>query len=589
MAVPGSVTGQVLGHYRILERIGAGGMGVVYRAHDQRLERDVALKVLPPGTLADDSARKRFRQEALAISRLNHPNIATVHDFDTQRGVDFLVTELVPGSTLDEMLAARPLPEKDVLQIGLQLAEGLDAAHRAGVIHRDLKPGNLRLTPEGRVKILDFGLAKRVDPADQTSLTQSRSESDGVAGTPAYMAPEQLKGGKVDTRADLWAAGVVLYELATGQRPFQGQTANALAAEIVYAAPPSPQRIQPKLSSRIADIILKCLEKDPENRYQSAKELVVDLRRLVSPSAATATSVAPPLRRQVGRKALATAGAVVLAIIAAATYLYFHRTPPGAVPTPITSLAVLPLANLSGDVNQEYFADGVTEALITELSRIRGLKVISRTSAMQYKDLKKPVPQIASELGVDAVMEGSVQREGDQVRISIQLIDAPADKSLWAEQYQREYRSILALQSEVARAVVQQIKITLTPQEQVRLRGAGTIVPEAHEAYLKGRFYWNKRTAEDLKKSLEYYQQAIDSDPNYASAYAGMADAYALLGFRGSLPPQEALTRGRDAALRAIDLDGTLAEPHASLAFIAQTRWDWASAEREYKRALDLN
>jgi serine/threonine protein kinase/Flp pilus assembly protein TadD len=293
-----SLLGRILGHYRILERIGAGGMGVVYRARDQRLERDVALKLLPPGALGDASARKRFRKEALALSRLNHPNVATVHDFDSQEGTDFLVTELVRGLTLDDKLAAGPLPEKEVIQVGLQLADGLEAAHREGVIHRDLKPGNLRLTPEGRLKILDFGLAKRVDPADQTSMTQSLSEPGATAGTLAYMAPEQLKGEKVDARSDLWAAGVVLYELSTGRRPFEGRTANALADQIFHAAPPSPQTLQPALSPRLAEVILKCLEKDPDNRYQSAKELLVDFRRLGTATAVATASPAAALEPQ---------------------------------------------------------------------------------------------------------------------------------------------------------------------------------------------------------------------------------------------------------------------------------------------------
>lgn len=313
----------MLGHYRIIEQIGAGGMGVVYRARDERLDRDVAVKVLPPGTLADDSARKRFRKEALALSRLNHPNIATVHDFDSEEGIDFLVTELVPGMTLDEKLMAGALPEQDVVRIGMQMADGLVAAHREGVIHRDLKPGNLRLTPEGRLKILDFGLAKRVDPVDQGTITQSIAEAGGAGGTLPYMAPEQLKGEKEDTRSDLWAAGVVLYEMATGRRPFEGKTTIALADEIVHAPPPSPQGLQPRLSARLADIILKCLEKNAENRYQSAKELLVDLRRLAMPAPLPAAAVTPlghPASRHRRWATAAVLGSVALAIVLLAMF-----------------------------------------------------------------------------------------------------------------------------------------------------------------------------------------------------------------------------------------------------------------------------
>ncbi|MBZ5629963.1 MAG: protein kinase [Acidobacteriia bacterium] len=320
---PASLILRMLGHYRIIEQIGAGGMGVVYRARDERLDRDVAVKVLPPGTLADDSARKRFRKEALALSRLNHPNIATVHDFDSEAGIDFLVTELVPGMTLDEKLRAGALPEQEVVRIGMQMADGLVAAHREGVIHRDLKPGNLRLTPEGRLKILDFGLAKRVDPVDQGTITQSIAEAGGAGGTLPYMAPEQLKGEKEDTRSDLWAAGVVLYEMATGRRPFEGKTTIALADEIVHAPPPSPQGLQPRLSPRLADIILKCLEKNAENRYQSAKELLVDLRRLAMPTPLPAAAVTPlghPASRHRGWATAAALGSVALAIVLLAMF-----------------------------------------------------------------------------------------------------------------------------------------------------------------------------------------------------------------------------------------------------------------------------
>ncbi len=337
MASPHRMVGCTLGHYRIIEQIGAGGMGVVYRAHDERLERDVALKLLAPGTLADDSARKRFRREALALSRLNHPNIATVHDFDTQDGTDFLVTELVPGLTLDEKLTARALPEKEVMHVGLQLADGLDAAHRRGTVHRDLKPANLRLTPDGRLKILDFGLAKRVGLADPVSVTQSTSEAGATAGTLAYMAPEQLKGEEVDARVDIWSVGVVLYELSTGRRPFDGKTSSALADQIFHAAAPPPQTFVPKLSPRLADIILKCLEKDPENRYQSAKELQVDLRRLSTPSTIATIPPATGLRNILFRpRILAVAGIGIILLGFVIWVVAFRTVRPSQPSKPIS-------------------------------------------------------------------------------------------------------------------------------------------------------------------------------------------------------------------------------------------------------------
>ena len=592
MASPVSVLGRTLGHYRILEQIGAGGMGVVYRAHDERLERDVALKVLPPGMLADDSARKRFRKEALALSRLNHPNIATVFDFDSEEGIDFLVTELVSGLTLDEKIAAGPLPEREVIHIGAQMADGLGTAHREGVIHRDLKPANLRLTPEGRLKILDFGLAKRVDPVDQGTVTESMAEPGGVAGTLAYMAPEQLKGEKVDTRADLWAAGVVLYEMATGRRPFDGKTSAALADETLHAPTPSPQALQPKLSSRLSDVILKCLEKDAENRYQSAKELLVDLRRLAMPTMAATAAVPVPRWQVPARTVFITATVVVFVMIAtAASYLYFAHKKTAAEATPqITSLAVLPLANLSGDPSQEYFADGMTEALITDLSKIRALKVISRTSVMRYRGTNKPIPEIARELGVNSIIEGSVQRSGKRVRITAQLINAATDTHMWADNFDRDMRDVLTMQSEVARAIAQQIRVVVTPAEQQQLASARPVNPEAHELYLKGRYFWWKRGAADLKKAAELFEQAIAIDPEYAPAYAGLADAYTITVNNGIQPPEMFNQRAKAAALKAVALDDSLAEAHAALGRVYNNfDWDWARSEAEYRRALELD
>jgi serine/threonine protein kinase/tetratricopeptide (TPR) repeat protein len=586
---PGPIIGRTLGHYRIVEQIRAGGMGVVYRARDERLERDVALKILPPGTLADDSARKRFRQEALALSRLNHPNIATVHDFDTQEEIDFLVTELVSGLTLDEKVMAGPLPEKEVLQIGVQLADGLAAAHREGVVHRDLKPGNLRLTPEGRLKILDFGLAKRVDPADQASVTQSVLES-GLMGTLAYMSPEQLRGEKVDSRADIWAAGVALYELASGRRPFDGKTSAALADEILHAATPSPRLFELRLSSRLADIILKCLEKDAENRYQSARELLVDLRRMSMP---TGTAVISAPRRRVPARALAIAGVVVLAIlVTTAMYFYIgHNQKLAASAAPrITSLAVLPLANLSGDANQEYFSDGMTEALIADLSKIKALKVISRTSVMRYKGTNKPLPEIARELGVDGIIEGSVLRSGDRVRITAQLINAASDTHVWGDNFDRDLRDVLALQSEVARAIAQEIRVAVTPTEQQQLGAARPVNPEAHELYLKGRYYWWKRDAPEMGKAIGAFEQAIAIDPNYANAYAGLADAYSTSANNGFQPPTAGNAKAKVAALKAVELDDSLAEAHVALGRVYRNYdWDWSRAEAEYRRAIALN
>jgi serine/threonine protein kinase len=589
-ATSDSLINRTLGHYRITEKIGAGGMGEVYRAHDDHLDREVAIKVLPPGAFTDERARKRFRQEALALSKLNHPNIATIYDFDTQAGVDFLVMEYIPGTTLSEKLAARPLPEKEVIRLGIQLAEGLSAAHEHGVVHRDLKPGNLRLTPDGRLKILDFGLAKLRLPVTATAVTESLSETQGAVGTLPYMAPEQVLGEDIDARTDIHAAGSVLYEMATGQRPFAEVEPALLIGAIVRRTPQPPSALNPRVSPEMERILGKCLEKEPDNRYQSAKELDVDLRRLgVRPLSIAPASTKP--RGTTWRRTKILAGMVVALLVLAGLTLIPDSNPRkwlermlGHGVEPIQSLAVLPLSNLSGDPQQDYFADGMTEALITELSKIGSLKVISRTSVMQYKGVKKPIREIGRELGVVGVVEGSVLRSGDRVRITAQLIDAREDRHLWADAFDRDLRDVLALHSEVARAIADQVRVVVTPQEHARLASQRPVNPEAYQAYLKGGYYLEKRTADDIKKAIASFQHAIEIDPNYAMGYASLAEAYEYAsGGNGVLTAEESFSKGEAAARRALELDDTLAVPHLLLAGIREQRdFDWAGAEKEY-------
>jgi len=594
MSVPVPIIGQVLGHYRILEQIGAGGMGVVYRAHDEQLDRIVALKMLPVGTLADEATRTRFRKEALALAKLDHPNVATIHEFGSQNGVDFLVTAYIPGITLDTKLDSGALTESEVIFLGIQLAQGLAAAHQQGVIHRDLKPGNLRLTPDGRLKILDFGLARLIEPEyDEETLTAILTKSQEVAGTLPYMAPEQLRGQKADARTDIWAAGAVLFEMATGERPFKQQTAPALAADIIHKPPPAPRSLNADLSPGLEAIIAKCLEKEPDKRYQSANELAIELQRPQTANAGV-TSVATAKSPFRWRRAVIAAGLAVFCMLALLFALnvggWRERLLRGATQGPIESLAVLPLQNLSRDPEQDYFADGMTEELITDLSKIGSLRVISRTSMMHYKGTTKTLPEIAHELNVDAVVEGSVQRSGDKVRITAQLIYAPTDRHMWAESYEHDLRDILTLQSEVARAIASQIKIKVSPQEHAYLSSSRVINPDAYGAYLKGRYYWNQRTPEGLKKGQQHLQQAIDIDPNYALAYAGLADCYFVLAFSGTLPASDPMPKARAAALKALQIDDTLAEAHASLAAVLENYdWKWTQAESEYRRALELN
>jgi len=586
--------GKTLSHYKILVQLGAGGMGVVYRARDERLERDVALKFLPGDALTDDEARKRFRKEALALSSLNHPNIATVFDFDRQEGVDFLAMEFIAGESLAAKLARGPLAAKDVALLGGQVAAALEEAHEHGVIHRDLKPGNVMVTPKGQAKVLDFGLAKLMRPVDDADATRSIAETKALSGTLPYMAPEQLRNEAADARTDVHALGALLYEMATGKRAFAEERTPQLTDAILHRLPVSARAVSPRISPELDRIILKCLEKDPENRYQSAKEVAVDLRRLASSGSAIVAALPAPTAWS-GRRAALAAGIAMVAVIA--LLLAFNvggareRIFAGAASgRKIESLAVLPLDNMTGDPAQEYFADGMTEALITELSKISALKVISRTSAMQYKGSKKPMPHVARELGVDALIEGSVLREGDQVRITVQLIHGSSDRHLWAQSFDRELRGILALHSEVARAIANEIKVKLTPQEQTQLASARAVIPKAYELYVLGRHYRTQRTIDHHKQAIECFRKAIELDPGYAPAHAALVEAYVWLGEHGGLPVAEARSLAAAAIRKALEVDKNLAEVYTSLGvWKLYFEWNWAESEQAFKRAIELN
>jgi len=578
--------GKTLSRYTIVEQIGSGGMGTVYRAQDTRLKRDVAVKVLPVGVLADDIARHRFRKEALALSQLNHPNVATVHDFDTQDGVDFLVMEYIEGTTLSTMIAAGPLSERDLLQFGQQAAQGLAAAHERSIVHRDLKPANLRITPDRRVKILDFGLAELFHPGGDLGVTATATSAStsGPPGTLPYMAPEQLREEKVDHRTDVYAIGAVLYEMATGQRPFPETRGPRLIDAILHNQPTRPCSLNRRLSAGLETVILKCLDKEPDRRYQSARELSVDLNRL-----ATGAGV-PQARHLARRAALAAVAVALLLLIALGLDVGGIRSRIFGSATPrINSIAVLPLQNLSGDPNQDYFADGVTETLIGEFTRIRALRVISRWSVMQYKDSRKPLREVAKELGVDAVILGSVLRTGDRVRISVQFNFAARDTNLWAKNYEVAASDILALQNDVVQNIVREVQVTLTPEEQAHLARTRTVNPQALEAYLLGRFYWNKRTPDGLRRSLEEFRRAAQTDPQYAPAYAGLADAYSLMMAYNLQPAREVLPKAEEAARKALALDESLAEARISLANLLYNQARLSEAETEFKRGIELN
>jgi len=585
----GSLVDCELGHYRIVEKIGEGGMGEVFRARDAHLGRDVALKVLPPGTFTNDHARRLFRKEADALSKLNHPNIVTVHDFDTQENLDYLVMEHVPGTTLSEKLCRGPLPEDDVIRIGIQLGEGLTAAHEQGIFHGDLKPGNLRLTSDNRLKILDFGLARSVRCLNPMATTESLAGAEPFAGTLSYMAPEQLRGQAIDARTDIYSAGVVLYELATGQRPFSQNLPTVLVDAILHQMPIPPTQVRPEISRGLEDIILSCLEKEPQKRCSSARNLLLALQQLANPGTAGSGVATPHRRVKYGFYGLAVC--VVVVVLLSALGLmnvtrWHNRLSSGSAPR-IESLAVLPLANLSGDPEQDYLADGMTEALITDLGQIHAFRrVISRTSVIRYKTERIPLREIARQLDVDGVIEGSVLRSTKTVQVTVRLVNATDDNQLWSATYQSPFRDLLTLRSELALAIANEIKLTLTAAERARLSEARPVEPAAQEAFLKAN-YLSMGTSEQRAKARGYFEQAIRLDPNYAPAYAGLADSYWK---NQDLPASEAMPKSREYALKAIALDPSFAHAHTALASIRfYGDWDWPGAELEFHRAIDLN
>jgi TolB-like protein/Flp pilus assembly protein TadD len=591
--------GTRLGPYEIVSPLGAGGMGEVYRARDPRLGREVAIKVLPANLASDRGRLNRFEKEARLVASLSHPNILALHDFGQADGVLYAVTELLEGDSLRQRLSSETLPPRKVIEIGAAVAEGLAAAHGKGIVHRDLKPDNIFLTSDGRVKILDFGLARTaelISPEAQTAAptTPAPTEPGTVMGTVGYMAPEQVRGFLADARSDIFAFGCVLYEMASGKRAFAAATSAETMAAILRdtPAPVSPTRIVAGLDR----IIARCLEKSPDERFQSALDLAFALREMSGESATFrsgpgSASEAPPRRFRRGRWLVV---GLALAAAMAGLLLFLPTLRPNAGLAgagKIESLAVLPLSNLSADPQQEYFADGMTEELITVLSQINALRVSSRTSAMRYKGTQKSLPEIARELGVDAVVEGSVLRVGDRVRITAQLIAAATDKHLWASSYDRDLRDVLALQGDVAQAIAREIGVRLTSEEHSRFTRTKKVAPEAYEAYLKGKFYMSRFTAPDTQKSLEYFQQATAKQPDYALAHAGIARAYERLA--GSaytvLSPKEAFPKAKAAAMRAVTLDPLLAESYAQLGWASFVfDRDWTTAENQFRRALQL-
>lgn len=590
-------SGTPLGPYEILSPLGKGGMGEVYRAKDTRLDREVAIKVLPDHLSGDASALARFEREAKVLAALSHSNILSIFDVGRNNGVSFVVLELLPGETLRTRISQRRPRWPDAVQMGIEIAEGLSAAHSKGIMHRDLKPENIFVTRDEHIKILDFGLA-RWDHDPNTAGTESETivglvtVRGDVIGTMPYMSPEQLRGAHVDARSDIFSFGCVLQEMITGQRPFSRPTPAETISAILKEEPLALMAFDPTIPTELDLAVKRCLSKEPAQRFQSAGDLAFHFRQIlntVSPTSAT-TQVRKKAARFNRRSAQAAAAAFVVFLFLVIFAHWIGSKRSSVVRPQFKSIAVLPLQNYSGDPQQEYFVDGMTDSVIADLGKIKDLRVISRTSVMPYKTSKKSMREIASELHADAVIEGSVMRSADRVRITVQLIDAARDQHLWSESYEGELKNVFELQGQVAQAIAQQVHAAVTPEEQKRFATRRAIDPDVNELYLKGRHLMDRGGQEDVQKAIDYFQSGLAKDPDNALLYTGLADAYIDKMSDVHESPMEATAKARAAATKALELDDSLAEAHTSLGMIKLSYdWDWAGAEHELKKAMELN
>jgi serine/threonine protein kinase/tetratricopeptide (TPR) repeat protein len=577
--------GTQLGPYKIEGPLGAGGMGEVFRALDTKLNRPVAIKFISR-ELADTADLRRFQREAQMASSLNHPHIVTVYDAGEFDGRQYLVTEYVDGGTLNDWAKEHKRTWKQIVELLTGVADGLAAAHQAGMVHRDVKPANILVARNGYAKLADFGLARLTEAAavDVTrTLTQARTTPGMIIGTIAYMSPEQASGLPLDARSDIFSFGVVLYEMLAGKRPFRGATDLEVLKTIAHGA---PEPLGEELSVSLRMIVEKALEKDPAERYQSMRDMVVDLKRQTRQT----TELPAPERSNRPLKWLA---AVFLALAAGlAAWKVWPTLTPATVASPqIRSIAVLPLENLSGDPKEDYIAEGATEELIANLGQVHAFeKVISRTSVARYKETTKSMPQIGRELGVDAIVEGSVQRSAGRTRVRTQLILASTDRQLWSRAYDREGGDLLGVQAEVARAIALEIRAQVTPQESARLARSSKINSAAQEAYLLGRYHSDRYNEDDLRQAVEQFEKAIQLQPDYAPAYAGLANAWQKRGMFGTIGFHNADAPAHQAARKALDLDGSLAAAHSAQGELLMVYdWDWAGAEKEIRRAVELD
>jgi serine/threonine protein kinase/tetratricopeptide (TPR) repeat protein len=579
-------SGDSVGRYKVLGPLGAGGgMGVVYKARDERLGRTVALKLLPKEFVADPGRRRRFELEAQVTGQLNHPHIVAIYDAVLDDVQPYLVTELLDGEPLSAVIARGALPPARVAALGQQLADALAAAHERGIVHRDLKPDNIFVTADGRAKVLDFGLAKLTGPVLSELATASGGTGPGLAvGTVGYMAPEQVVGSQVDARADIFALGVVLHEAITGQAPFRRATAIDTLHAILHDEPPP---LPAPAGGSLRSLIQRCLAKPPAERFQSARDLGFALGQSGSDAAG-----APPERVRPGRARVAAGVGLLLALVLAAAWLY-RRLPGATEPaTAIRALAVLPLEDLSNLADQPYLADGLTEAIISDLSRFGSLRVISRASVMRYKGSKQPVREIARELGVDGLVAGTVLHADGRLQVTANLVDGETGQQLWGERYQRSFQDVLVLQSELARTVADRIALQLTPRERALLDARQSAVnAEAHELYLRGRYLWNRRDPASLRQAKAAFQEATRIAPDSALAWAGLADTHFYEGYAfGRTPPRESMPAARAAARRALELAPDMAEALTVEGLVSLFfDWDRKAAEASLRRAVLAN
>jgi serine/threonine protein kinase/tetratricopeptide (TPR) repeat protein len=588
-----------ISHFRIIEKLGAGGMGVVYKAVDLRLDRPVALKFLPDNMLQDSQALERFRREARAASALNHPGICTIYDIGEQHGRGFIAMEFIDGETLRTHIHGKPLPLAEILKLGIQIAEALDAAHAEGIIHRDIKPANIFVTKRGQAKVLDFGLAKLVPKgvaiADKDfgrEVPDSSSIVGIISGTPSYMSPEQVRGDNLDARTDIFSLGLLLYEMATGRQAFSGDTGGKIIEAVLTRSPVAARSINPDIPPRLEEIINEALHKDREQRYQHAADIRTDLQQLERDTdpvtvsgwrAAKEDTASVPVSttshlqstgKQTARNSTVQTGALR----------------PGRVSKIIDSLAVLPFENASRDPENEYLSDGIAGSLINILATVPKLRVIAQSTVFRYKGRRVDPQDVGRELNVRAVLTGRIMQSGGSLRIGTELVDVATGSQLWGAQYDRKPGDIFAIQDEISNEMSGKLRLKLTRAEKKRLTKHQTDDAEAYRLYLKGRHHWNRWTEDGFYKAIEYFQQAVEKDPAYALAYTGLADSYVLLGWNSYLPPKDAFPKAKMAAMRALRLDPDLGEAHTPLAAVLWLHdWQWQEAQREFERSLALN